>query len=179
MDAHDTAEEIVDFDLFATEFFQKRFYTLLRGVIVERIQNIAVSGRITTEDQAENGHNDAEIGEVKRAPKRVRGFAEIENEQGSAGLQDAEQLGKASLKTSKVAQAVADGDDVKPAGGEWKMESIRLDVRDGLRAGGSDPEHGSAEIATDDLSVLGVKCLGDIACAAADIESANAFPECG
>lgn len=174
MDAHDAAEKIVEFDGFATEFAKERGDAGLGGVMAEGIEDVTVGRGVAAKEQAEDWNNEAQVGEIECAPDRVRRFAEVENKQRAAGLQDAKKFGNAFSEIGEIPKAVTDGNDPKVAFRKGQIEGIRLEVGDAGLALTSDTQHARTEIRSDDLRTRGGERFGEVAGAAANIESAVA-----
>lgn len=92
VDAHDTAEEVMDFHLLAAVFAEESGDAVLGGVSAERIEDVAVSRSVPTEKKAEKRDNQPKVGKVGGSPDGIARLAEIKDEEAATGLEDAEEF---------------------------------------------------------------------------------------
>lgn len=171
MDAHNASEQIEDFHFFTTESTQNCTDTVLCGIAAERIENIAVGSCVSAEDQTEERNDQAKIPEINRAPKKIARFAEIENEDATARLENAEQFGDSFLEIGEISETVTDRHNIESGCAEGKIESICLQVRNGRLTIPCHGEHGPAEIASHRSSASHGERMRDITGATANIQS--------
>jgi len=181
VDGHDAAEEVVGLDVLAAVLGEEAGDALLGGVVIEGVEDVAVGGGVAAEEEAEEGDDEAEVGEVEGAPEGVGGFAEVEDEEAAAGLEDAKEFGEAGFEVGEVAEAVGDGDEGEGVVVEGEAQGIGAAELGSGRGGAvgwvvgwgvlrSLGEHFGAEIAAGHGGSGAGEAEGDVAGAAADIE---------
>src|SRR5260221_10385778 len=132
IDAHDAAHEVYDLDAGESQFLHFRGDTLLRGVVQQRFQDVAMRVRIAAKYATQYRHEPPEIGEVNSAPNSVVRLAKVQAEKAAAGPRDALHLAQAELPVRQVAEAIADGDDIEAVVGKrnlLRVPAYKLNAR--------------------------------------------------
>lgn len=81
--------------------------------MLERFQNVGVSGGIATKHQADQGDRQSQVGKINSAPKRVGGLAKVEHDQPCAGLGYTDHFINSTLPARQIPQSVANGNDIE------------------------------------------------------------------
>ena len=178
VDGHGAAHKVDNLHVDEFEFVHFFGDGKLRGVVFERFEDVGVGFGVAAEEEADQRHGHLQVGEIKRAPEGVRGFAEIKDDKAGAGLGHTMHFLEAALPTREISQAIADGDDIERTVWKWYVLGVPLDESWSGLAGlliafGGDGEHFGTEIKARGRGAVVGEGKTNIARTAAEVQSAG------